>query len=422
MIFGTIAFFAARKSDGFASSIIGVVRATAQRKLLVPLVFFLAFIGIAILLAHKVGLWIPSLSTPTAIWILLSGSGLYFRMGDAIKDPKFFSDTLKQTPKLVVVVEFIANLESFPLGIEISTQLLAGLLGLMTIPVKNDQSAAIIGKVANGYFILLLTSAICWTVWKTEWEEVNYVALILEFSLPIWLTIVAIIYLYPLTLFAAHETTFVDLRRFSRVRRKRRLYRKMAAIILRSGLSLRAARTIGKSATLIVESDGFRVAWWAASKSIRRDQENTEKEQAFRRRLVSNTGLTGTYMNGKQLDQREHRETSEALRWLATCQMGHYRHPELQRYRNDKVFAAIIQITSEKHGLPAPHDIQLHVSADGQSWYAERETVTGHWFAIGAAGPPPDQWFYDGSTRPVGYPNENEWDQWGSGDHSMNWD
>ena len=55
--------------------------------------------------------------------------------------------------------------------------------------------------------------------------------------------------------------------------------------------------------------------------------------------------------------------------------MGHYRN--LQRYRNDEVFAAIIRYTSEQYGLHTPSEIRLHVSTDGQCWYTERETIAG---------------------------------------------
>ena len=140
------------------------------------------------------------------------------------------------------------------------------------------------------------------------------------------------------------------MRIFTRARHKRRRYRKLTAMVLRSGLSLRAARTIGNYAGIIVEADGFRSAWREASTSLRKDRERIEAERAAQRRLVENAGLVGSDQDGTQLDQREHAETKEALRWLATCQMGHYRN--LQRYRNDEVFVAIIRLTSEQHGLP----------------------------------------------------------------------
>ena len=415
-----LAILAARKPNDIVSSIKGVLRSLLHWKLLVPLVLFLAVIGISILVARKIELWIPSLWKPTAIWVLLTGVGVYFKMADALKAPTFFGDTLKQTVTFSVVVEFIANLESFAFGIEIATQALATLLLMMTVGARDDPRAETIRKVTNVYLVLLGVSAVVWTGWSTEWAEVDHINFVLEVLLPIWLTAVAILYLYPLALFATHETTSVQMRIFTRARHKRRRDRKLAAMVLRSGLSLRAARTIGNHAGIIVEADGFRSAWREASISLRKDRESIETERAAQRRLVENAGLVGTDQAGKQLDQREHAETKKALDWLATCQMGHYRN--LTRYRNDEVFASIVQYASDQNGLPTPTDIRLHVSADGQSWYAERKIITGRWFAIGAAAPPPDRWLYDGATKPVNFPNEHEWDQWCSGENSVNWE
>ena len=295
------------------------------------------------------------------------------------------------------------------------------MLTLMTGASRNEPHYATISKVTNGYLMLLGFSAVIWTFLSTEWATVNGIDLLLEFLLPVWLTIAAIPYLYLIVLFAVHEETFTRMRIYSSARHKHLGHnRKLFAIVLRAGLSIRAARTIGKYAGIIVEADGFRSAWHEAERCIRENQRRINSDKVAQLRLTANTGLVGTYQDGKQLDQREHAETKEALSWVATCQMGHYRN--LHRYRNDEVFAAIIQSTAEDHGLPVPTDIQLRVSADGRRWYAERKTIAGHWFAIGAAGPPTDQWFYDGPRKPADFPNASEWDQWISGAHSVNWD
>ena len=81
----------------------------------------------------------------------------------------------------------------------------------------------------------------------------------------------------------------------------------------------------------------------------------------------------------------------------------------------------LVESGFERYRLSQPHGITMHINSDGQRWYAERQTVTGHWFAIGAAGPPPDQWLFDGSARPEGFPVESAWDQWGGGEHPTNW-
>lgn len=63
------------------------------------------------------------------------------------------------------------------------------------------------------------------------------------------------------------------------------------------------------------------------------------------------------------------------------------------------------------------------MAPDGQRWWAGRRTITGWYLAIGAAGPPPDQWEYDGEAPPGGFPGEHP--DWGdrpfSFDACANW-
>ena len=139
-------------------------------------------------------------------------------------------------------------------------------------------------------------------------------------------------------------------------------------------------------------------------------------------RLTDNAGAVDTDSFGRQLDQREHAETMHALQLLYTYQLGQYPR------QGNRYFAglqAIIAGLSAKCALPHPNNIEIHISSDGQSWYAARQTIAGHWFAIGAAGPPAEQRFeqrfYDGPSAPTGFPNESGWDQWIPDTNSLNW-
>lgn len=104
---------------------------------------------------------------------------------------------------------------------------------------------------------------------------------------------------------------------------------------------------------------------------------------------------------GRLRDRREFRETISALRWLHTCQMGWYRRDPVG-YKPDLIER--FQDDFTRHGLPIPSGIRLVVSKDGRTWYAWRRTIGGHYFAIGAASPPPDEWLYDGTAPPQGFP------------------
>lgn len=74
-------------------------------------------------------------------------------------------------------------------------------------------------------------------------------------------------------------------------------------------------------------------------------------------------------------------------------------------------------------GLPAEHGIEIHVAEDGQEWWGGRRTTTGWYFAIGSAGPPYDEWFYDGADEPPGYPEPESWSLWAGGsENAVNWE
>jgi len=56
----------------------------------------------------------------------------------------------------------------------------------------------------------------------------------------------------------------------------------------------------------------------------------------------------------------------------------------------------------------------MAVAKSGRSWFAWRRTVTGWCFGIGAAGPPPDHWIYEGPEPPEGSPRAGT--DWKPGD------
>ncbi|MPQ96865.1 hypothetical protein GB931_02795 [Modestobacter sp. I12A-02628] len=122
---------------------------------------------------------------------------------------------------------------------------------------------------------------------------------------------------------------------------------------------------------------------------------------------------------GRRLDQREFGPTRESLRWLAICQMGVFRntgHYDVNRL-------AIVESSFLRKGLPAKHGIEMHVSSDGQAWWAWRRTVSGWCLGIGAVGPDPlAQWFYDAGAPPAAGPDEAP-EAWGGAAHALlpNW-
>ncbi len=400
---------------GLLRSVSDIVSTLAKPKLLIPtLLYVVAVLGMLIP-ASRFGLWEPSRWKTTVIWLLVSGLGLLFSLNQAIEDATFFRRTVLRTLGVVGIVEFIANLESFALWVEIPGQLLA----VTAITTTSLAEASAPRQIASTYLGIYGLCALAWGAWHLigEWPQADHGVLIKEFLMPIWLAPVALLMVYAYAVLAAYESTFIRMRI---IKEGGSLARQHLALVLRTGIWLPHLRLVrGQGAHRIARTDGFREAWTAIGQIRQEHREHAEAETATKRCLIENAGRVGADEFGRQFDRREHTETQAALRRLAISQMGHYRNGG-EKYRGDLL--PMLKPGFMRDGLPLPHGIVMYVAADGQSWYAERQTITGYWFAIGAVGPPPDQWLFDGSERPSGFPDEVEWDHWGGGQRSLNWD
>jgi hypothetical protein len=375
---GLVAFVLVRPGPaGLLRSLGGVLAAVATPKIFVPLVLYAGWIAGAAVGASQVGLWNPSLVKVTILWLLFSGLVLIFHLSDAINKPGFFRQVLLRTLGAAVVVEYLATLKSFPLWVEIPAQALVFVFAGITVVAKGDNKHDSVVKVATGYLTIFGLSALIWTTTYliSSWASLDRTELLREFLLPFWMTPVALLFMYGFAVFAAYETTF----KMMRVRhRDRSLGRQRLAIVVRANLRLGILRlTSGPQASRIARTKTFREAWIEIGRMRAEKRERLAEEAAARRRLVDNAGVPGTDEEGRQLDQREFTETCQALRWLSTCHMGHYRNGK-QRYRKDLL--PIVAPRFEQYGLPKDHGIRMQVSHDGQRWYATRQTVTGWWF------------------------------------------
>ena len=405
-------------SDGrLAGSVRGLLSAFADRAIVVPVVAYLCWISAALAAADAVGLWDAQLVKAAALWLLFSGVGLFGAGVEAARKDGAIAGALKRLLGVAVIFEFVANAASFSLFIEIPAQILAVLCGVAGAWASAQPEHRRAGKLASGYLGLLGLAALGWGVTRLieDWNATDKGLLWRELVMPLWLTPVALAYMALLALYLVYQATFSEMGSQSAAGLS---WEHRLAVLARCGPRLQAIRAMRPAANWLANDPGFRPAWKWTGRVLRKDRSRRTDEAAREQRLVDNAGAVGTDSFGRQLDQREYAETKEALQWLYTCQLGHY--PK-QGNRYSAALEAVIDGLSEKYDLPHPINIEMHISDDGQSWYAARQTITGHWFAIGAAGPPTDQWFYDGPTVPASFPDESGWDQWVPDSDSPNW-
>ena len=346
---------------------------------------------------------------------------LCFNCVKAAEESAFFKRIMLDTLVVAVFVEFFMNLHVFSLPVELVLQpviiilALGGTVGGAMLQDKKIQNTC---EVLLGLFVLWL---LVYSVRQTHlrWGQIDKQSLFLELGLPIWLTLGIIPFLFLFSTFLAYDLAFrriiaTDAQSTAKWR---------AGVTLVCSFHVRFRDLKGFSAywlRSLAEAASFRAAREVVHEFRQRRREAELAERAKLERLRRNAGMPGTDDEGRRLDQREFRETMDALVWLHNCHMGWYERNG-GRYREDLL--SILGDSFVRYGLPEDAGITLQVSKDGQSWYAWRRTVTGWCFAVGAKGSPPNRWEHDDSEPPQGFPGDDSvWGDHPFGDHrNPNW-
>ncbi len=402
---------------GIRQSLLSIAKAFVQRTILVTFAAYIGLLGAAVYLAYRGNLWTPKLLTPTLFWFFLSGVVLLFGITEAGKHDRFFRTIMLRTLGAGAFIEFLVGIKTFHIIVELLLQPVVVVLVLLAAVVGTKPDLRPVESAAGWLTGLIGIALLALTIRSIVMERAtfDFGLQLRQLTLPIWLTLVSLPFLYVMALYAEHQTAF---RRMSLgpTRRKPSWPARLAVMIGLRGRLAEVHALGGQAAWLIGQERGYR----GAREQVRAFRRGLEEGRAAEReaadRLVRFAGVSGVDEHGRQLDRREFEETCSALEWISSCHWGWYRRAD--SYREDLLDRVGDFV---RHGLPEPHGIVMHVREDGQAWYAYRRAVSGWVFAIGAAGPPTDQWRFDGSGPPSGPPGDDP--AWGSAAFvdSLNW-
>jgi hypothetical protein len=299
------------------------------------------------------------------------------------------------------------------------------LLARLSVVADKDERSRSVKKLVDGLLALIGLALLAFASRQVyaNWGNIDKHAALLQLVLPIWLTIGLLPFIYLLSLFSNYDSAFRHINHATRDGKARQ----RAKLTLVTKLHFRSRDShdfAGPWYQRIASAPNFDAARRVVAEfqESRRDAERAAREEQERLRRYA--GSEETDDEGRRLDRREFKETMRALRRLADCEEGWYHNEDRGRkkYRAD-LLAALGNHFFSGCGLPSDPGITMKASKNGQAWYAWRRTVTGWCFAIGSAGPPPNQWEYDGPEPPHGFPGKDR--RWGdrpfSGEVSPNW-
>jgi len=420
MWLGVVLLLVLLKKD-LRGSLGGVLRAAAHPRLLIPFGSMLGYVVLLAWLGSIVGFWRMGLIKDTIVWVVVSGLALFFGFADAAKKPHFFRNRFMAVLGITAFIEFFVNLFVLALIAELFLQPFLALLVGVSVVAGHEAQHRVVKKLVDALLAFigfsLLTFALVELI--ANWGSTDKRLLALQLALPVWMTIGLLPFVYLLSLYATYEKAFGGVNFATKDRRARR--RAKLAILTKLHFRHRDTNAFTWNwARKAAHAPDFAGARQVVADFLESQRDAERKAAEERERLRRYAGSDEVDADGRRLDRREFKETMRALDWLAICQMGWYRNPG-ERYRTELLEALGNDFT--RHGLPPEAGITLKVSKDGKSWYAWRRTITGWCFAIGAAGPPPDQWKYDGPESPCGFPGKDR--SWGgsaySDEKSHNW-
>lgn len=423
LLFWIVVFFVwALSRRDIRASVLDVLRVARSPKLLMPAGGMVAWVALEIWAGARLGLWRTALTADTVQWFIVGGLVLYGKFTDVANQPGFFRRKARAAIALSALAESYTELAVFSLPIELLIQPVVTLIAGVGIVAEMKQEHRPVKRLADGCLTVFGLAVLTFVAVRliADWGELDKDGLVLQLALPVWLTVGLLPYVYVVGLVASYEIAFLHTEWKTTATWWSRL---RARLVMLTSFHLRATEVgafAGHWPRHLAAAQSFR-----EGRRVIRDFRQTRADEARTKaeadtRLKRFAGVAGADEDGRRLDQREFLETKNALRWLASCQMGWYHNDG--RYRLDLLEAIGDDLFGP--GLPRPTGIAMSVSRDGQTWFAWRRTISGWCFAIGADGPPSDQWEYDGPEPPEGFPGRDP--AWGSapfgvGDANRNW-
>jgi hypothetical protein len=162
---------------------------------------------------YLIKFWNLSLLKDSIIWVVFTGTLTCFNAVTAKQDEKIFKKAIKENISIVIVLEFILNLYTFPLIIELILLPALTLIILSEELSKTNSKYKSVENLMNRLQILLSFIVLFWVSYKTVTDFKNFwtVNTLKSFLLPIILSSIFLPFIYFLVLYSRYEILFLGL-------------------------------------------------------------------------------------------------------------------------------------------------------------------------------------------------------------------
>lgn len=172
----------------------------------------IAYFLVVIFVLKLVGFWEVSLLKDTLLWLVIGGTGTIFSAFKVQKEDSFFAKYLKKNIELMLIIEFLVNVNSFHWGIEL---FLCPIVTLMVLlidwPHKDPKTTKSLKSCLKPVLVCVGFTMLTYSVVRLckSYETFEVTRSLKGFLLPLILMIAGIPYMLFLALIAAYEVCFL---------------------------------------------------------------------------------------------------------------------------------------------------------------------------------------------------------------------
>lgn len=206
-----IFFLWAMSNSGVRRALRDLLKIFFNKKIIFPLIVMLAYIFLMVLVFKRIGFWDVSVTKDTVLWTLGTALATYFGINRIAQDNSYFKNVILDNIKFVLILEFVLNLYSFNLGVELILIPVVSLIVMMNAFAETKTEYERVNKFLNfvlGVFGLYL---LAFTFREIVLDFQNFATFknLRDFLLPPLFSIALLPFIYVMALFMQYELFFV---------------------------------------------------------------------------------------------------------------------------------------------------------------------------------------------------------------------
>ena len=200
-------------NESVRKSFIELLKTFCAKPIIIIFVLMSIYIFMIVILLNEIGLWSIKQLKNTIMWSVSVASVMLFRINSISEDENYFKNALLDNLKIVVVLEFIVNVNSLNLLLELILVPITAILGgMLAIAESNDKflpGKKLITAILSTIGIGLLS----YSIYEISQNFYNFATKqnILDFILPIIMSSAYLPFVYFMALFMTYEVLFIRL-------------------------------------------------------------------------------------------------------------------------------------------------------------------------------------------------------------------